>query len=402
MRNTAIRRVLVVSRFYPPMMSARSIQAERAVEALRLQGIDVRVIADSGVHLGESKAPAVEPQSGPKWRSKLNRSVAEIGLYFRLPRLSWPSAMSLLRQALKNNWRPDCILSMSVPSDSHMTGNRFAKYLRIPHALFLSDPFPIWIAPGPYSRAPNFLYSGLQLSVIKSLLGQADALLVPTKEMATLLRSTFSEIQDIPIVETLHCALPAFVPDEVETVPSIYHVGQLTAARCSPPFFSALRALAEKTNHSRDTIVFLGDVDASFRSAVADLEQSGFIRFDAPVSADRSREIMRRAKALLLIEADMEAGPFLPSKITDYAAAKRPIIIVSNPGSALDRLVANRTGVFTIPHDEDQILSALIKVIDADFDQQSDLQALFEPRFVGARYLEGLKAACEQYFQKVG
>jgi glycosyltransferase involved in cell wall biosynthesis len=342
----------------------------------------------------------VSRDSGRGLQDKFKRAIAEIGLYFRLPRLSWLRLPALLEQALQNDWQPDCVLSMSVPFDSHMIGNQIAKKLHAAHAMFLSDPFPIWIAPGPYSKRPNRMYAFLQMSVTKKVFRHADALLAPTEEMGQLLRSTFDEIQDIHFVETLHVASADINERETTVCDSIYHVGQISAARCSGPVFRAMRQLAEDTGHRRDTIVFLGEVDSSFRAAVADLEESGFIRFDGLVSPETSREVMRQAKALLLIEADMEAGPFLPSKITDYAAAMRPVIIVSNPGSALERIVANQAGVLTVPHEANRIFSALSAVMDPGFDQQSNFYSLFAPDSVGARYFEGIEAACDRFTRK--
>jgi hypothetical protein len=286
---------------------------------------------------------------------------------------------------------------MSTTFESHLVADEVAKQRRLPHAMFLGDPFPMWIAPGPYANVPNRVYASLQMSVTKKVLRNADALLAPTKEIGQLLRSTFDEIQDIPFVETLHVASTDINEPEKPVGDSIYHVGQITAARCSDPVFDAMRQLAEHTEHRRDTFIFLGEVDTGFRMAVADLEESGFIRFGGLVSPERSREVMRQAKALLLIEADMEAGPFLPSKITDYAAARRPVVIVSNPGSALERVVANQTGVLTVPHQADRILSALKAVLDPVFDQQPNFHKLFTPETVGARYLAGIKAACDRF-----
>ena len=231
----------------------------------------------------------------------------------------------------------------------------------------------------------------------KQVLRYADALLAPTEEMGQLIRSAFEETIDHPFVEKMHVASEDTKWQEAGIGDSIYHVGQLTAARCSTPVFDAMRQLAEDTHHRRDTIVFLGEVDSSFRTAVADLEKSGFIRFDGLVSPERSREIMRKARALLLIEADMESGPFLPSKITDYAAARRPVVIVSNQGSALERIVANQAGVLTVPHQADRLFSALKAVLDPSFDQKPDFHKLFTPESVGARYLEGIEAACDRF-----
>jgi hypothetical protein len=78
----------------------------------------------------------------------------------------------------------------------------------------------------------------------------------------------------------------------------------------------------------------------------------------------------------------------------------RPVVIVSNPGSALERMVANQAGVLTVPHEADRIFSALSAVMDPGFDQQPNFHRLFTPDSVGARYLEGIEAACDRFIRK--
>lgn len=397
METRSVRRILVVARFYPPVLRARSIQAQRAVQALRQLGLDVRVIAESGVYFSNADEPNVGSNTKRDRKEFLNRLITEFGLYFRLVRISWLRFPRMLKQVFRGGWQPDCILSMSTTFESHLVADKVARRLSLPHAMFLGDPFPMWIAPGPYAKVPNRVYAFLQMSVAKKVLRHADALLAPTEEMGQLMRSIFTEIRKIPFVETLHVASADINERETPVGDSIYHVGQITAARCSTPVFDAMRQLAEDTHYRRDTIVFLGEVDSGFRTAVADLEESGFIRFDGLVTPEQSREIMRQARALLLIEADMEAGPFLPSKITDYAAARRPVVIVSNPGSALERIVAHQASVLTVPHQADRIFSALKAVLDPSFDQQPNFHKLFSPESVGARYLEGIEAACDRF-----
>ena len=95
MNSEGIDKVLVVSRFYAPMDNTRAVQAERVVQALRDAGPDVRVISDGSA-------------------GKLNRSIAEAGLYLNWAGLAWQGARQSRKEVLQGDWRPDCVLSMST------------------------------------------------------------------------------------------------------------------------------------------------------------------------------------------------------------------------------------------------------------------------------------------------
>ena len=379
MAEPTLQKVLVVARFYAPMQNTRAVQAERVVQALRESGLDVRVISDS---------------SG----GKLNRLIAEIGLYLNWVGLGWFGARKTGRTALLEDWRPDVVLSMSVPFDSHLLGYDLARRLDVPWAAFLSDPWPIWTAPGPYSEPNEGLYRSLQYRCGERLLGQCDALLAPTLEQIQLQRGVYPALADTPGVETLHCASAKSSATEEVAAKGIFHIGQITTERCSAALISGIKSMAASLESKKDVLTFVGSVADELKQALSEEVQLGIVTFLPPVSSERSQELMRSAKALLLIEADMDASPFLPSKITDYAAARRPIVIVSNDGSAVTRITSGHAGVHCVSHDPKLIAEQLIAAFGQSGNSSTELAAEFEPYKVTARYLEGLQFAVQHRF----
>jgi hypothetical protein len=374
----SIKKVLVVARFYAPMQNTRAVQAERVVQALRDNGLDIRVISDG---------------SG----GKLNRLVAELGLYLNWVDLAWQGARQSRDEALQGDWRPDCVLSMSTPFDSHLLGNDLAQLFDVPWAAFLSDPWPIWTAPGPYAGSNKGLYRRLQFRCGERLLGQCDALLAPTLEQLELQREVYPILADTPGVETLHCASAENPSTPGNATAGIFHIGQITPERCGEALINGIKTMADSLRGDTDVLTFVGDVADGIKQALSDEEQQGIVAFPPPVSSERSQELMRSAKALLLIEADMDASPFLPSKITDYAAAQRPIIIVSNANSAQVRMMRGHTGVYCVPHNADLIAETLVVAHKRPLQPTSNLAAMFAPDVVAARYADGLRLAQGHY-----
>jgi len=401
MTQTEIRKVLVVSRFYPPMRNARAIQAERVVQAILHKKIDVRVISEaSGISNDRPKRyPGLDILR--ELRAKLNRMISDIGLFSNKPEVAWHGVGNSIDVTLSDGWRPDCVLSMSVPFASHLIGYEVSKKLGVPWAVFMSDPYPVWIAPGPYSKITK-LYGMRKKHYAARLLAKCDALLVPTTEMTQQLREVYPALGSVPAVETLHCAPPDHRLKETPESSAIYHVGEVSRERCSDALIDAIKSMSESMEGMRDALVFVGPVANSLRKALSNEAKLGFVRFDPPVDSERSREIMRSAKALLLIEADMHSGPFLPSKLTDYAATRRPILIISNNDSALVRVADGYEGIHCVPHDRQLILKELLSIYSEPGQGSAELAARFSPEEVAARYLQGFELAAQHFSARSG
>jgi hypothetical protein len=378
MNSDGINRLLVVSRFFAPMQNTRAVQAERVVRALRDSGLDVRVINDG--------------QGG-----RVNRLIAETGLYLNWAGLAWQGARDSRKEALLGDWRPECVLSMSTPFDSHLLGHELAKRLGVPWAAFLSDPWPIWTAPGPYSGPNKGLYRGLQFRCGERLLGQCDALLAPTLEQIELQREVYPVLVDIPGVETLHCASAENLSAPANETAGIFHVGQITPERCSEALIDGIKSTAASLQGQKNVLTFVGNVADEIKQALSNEERRGIVVFHPPVSSERSQELMQSAKALLLLEADMAGSPFLPSKVTDYADSGRPILVVSNPDSALVRIAGGHTGVHCVAHEQGQIAEQLTALHRQPTRAATNFSAAFTAEKCAARYLEGLRSAAQQF-----
>jgi len=383
MMGDSIRKVLVISRFHAPMRNTRAIQAERAVNSMRSSGLDVRVISEGTDSFSS--------------RGRFNRLIAEIGLYLNWTGLAWHGARKSRRKALQDDWRPDCVLSMSTPFDSHLLGYDLARSFGVPWVAFLSDPWPIWTAPGPYKKPGTSLYHRRQYRCADRLLRKCNALLAPTAEMLQLAREVYPGLAETPAVETLHCVSSESRPPAVIETTGIYHIGEIITERCSDELISAIKSMAKSLQGEKDVLTFIGKVVDEFKVALSEETQRGIVRFLPPVSLERSQELMRSANALLIVEADADASPCLLAKSTDYAAAQRPIIIISNADSAQVRIMGGHTGVHCVPHDAKLIAEQLVEAHKQPLEASTDLAAMFAPDKVAARYMEGLRLALEHY-----
>ncbi|MEM5292249.1 hypothetical protein ACFQ3P_42055 [Paraburkholderia sabiae] len=170
------------------------------------------------------------------------------------------------------------------------------------------------------------------------------------------------------------------------------HVGKLTRERASGALIDALRSIGTRWNSRGFTgITFVGDVAPSFRRACAYLEQTGLVDFTGELPPESAQAIGRAAKALVVIEADMDESPFLASKFADYAMLKKPILAICPPGPMRDLLESHGGGI-AVPHESAEIVGAIDALLGSSFKEGSEtLASEFAAKSVVSQYLAAFR-----------
>ncbi len=111
-------------------------------------------------------------------------------------------------------------------------------------------------------------------------------------------------------------------------------------------------------------ILGAGPLLAEMRSRAAD-RAPGRVEFREPVQPEAAARILRACDALLVpLDAQPELRQFVPSKLFDYAAVGRPVI-VSAAGEA-SRLAGDADAALTIPPGDPEALAAAINRLRSD------------------------------------
>jgi hypothetical protein len=130
--------------------------------------------------------------------------------------------------------------------------------------------------------------------------------------------------------------------------------------------FAALNAVLERRPDLAGSIELelVGPVAADMLATpAASRLPAGLLRHVPHVTYVESLEKMYDADILLLIEADVPYRLFVPSKISDYLGADRPIVGVAPPGGALDML--DELGCRSAhPRDVERLASILSDAVD--------------------------------------
>lgn len=360
-------RLLVVAKTYPPDTSARALQGGKVVDALRGAGVDARVLAGCPASSRRQAQPsgtlAVPFRPPPEGRSPAARAARFATSVLEVAGLSrWVVRGLVAADALLRDWRPDLILSQSVPFDSHRLAAGLGRRLGVPWIAFFSDPWPPGVLGPPYGQAEVRWLTRCQAREAHRLLGRAAAIVAPTREVAALV----ARAADLPphtlIGEVLHVATPAAAATEL--APIVLHAGEISGPRCSASLVAGLAGAAQELAARGGRLRFVGKVVPEFERALRMQVADGSVEFAGMQPPAAAAAEAAAARALLLVEADAPASPFLPSKAADYAVTGRPIAAVTPDDSALRRLLRGRPGIHLARHEPTAIARAIVAAWD--------------------------------------
>jgi len=312
---------------------------------------------------------------------------------------AWVNQAAIVSEQVIGTFKPHVLLTSSTPFESHLVGIRLKRRTGIPWVASLSDPWPRQIQPAPYGARKIPLLSVWQMRALRRVLRMCDGVHMPS---VYGLRAV-ERPAEMPIAEKgwaiPHVGVPLSRAEAGGVLPWLVHFGQLTRERVSIALLRAIRLVADTHPDLFKGLFCVGTVCPEFEMQVRSLGLSEHVRVQQQVKTQEAWHIASKAGALLVVEADMVASPFLPSKFADYAFAGRPILALTPAVSQIrDYLRNSLTGV-AVAHDTDEIVQALRRIF-TNSDHAGHWTGAVDERLahefssqnVGTRYVEMLCA----------
>jgi len=400
-------RILIVSKIFPPMNGARALQLAKVVSALIRAGCEVQVVAGKD----DAETTAAE-QPCPVYYVPIAKDDAKSVLPGRLRRLSrqiararqrrrWSFRTAAVCRRVLETFQPDCVLSCSSLFDSHHPAYLLRGELRIPWIAFLSDPWPPSIAPEPYrqtAREQGVVKHYFQEWFGRTVLRACDAVVVTNAYVLQLLeRETRVPLADKSFVIP-HIGSALNLRGE-PTKNKLVHVGALTPQRSCPPLLTAMKRVAGELPDRFGGMLCVGDVCDAFRDSVRREGLDSLVEFAGHVPEAEANAIAARSRVLLIIEADMQVSPYLPSKFADYAVAGRPILAVTAHRGPIREYLQTHGGGWAVGHDADEIAHAIRREFAAgsgdssrtDLSPSPTLASVFKAENVAGAYVDMFK-----------
>ncbi|MFZ5945153.1 MAG: hypothetical protein ACOYVD_13705 [Bacillota bacterium] len=359
--------VLLISYFFPPLLAPEAMQAERAVNAINkyfpqlnhnLSILTVKPISSYGKkdkNIGidnyyRYEAFSIEYLYTPLYL--LNKE----SRYFPDTRKGWigpaiRKGKDIINNLLKNKEKI-IIWSRAQPYSSHLVALALKReFPDIPWVASFSDPW----SSNPYA----IMYSSINLQWEKKVLDNATILTCVTERM----KNQF--IKSYPSTEDRWRVLSHIYPeDQQECIEdatpgplTITYTGNFYGIRTPEPLFKALAYATAIQNDLKGKIEIrlVGELPPKWKNNISKYNLEGLIIHTEPVPQGEALKYIKFSDMLLLIDADIQGSVFLPSKLVDYLAAKKPIIsITPNEGVSWD--ILSKHGHFCFTHKDIELL----------------------------------------------
>jgi len=320
-----VKRLLLLTRHYPPAVSGGIRRPYLLANALRSLGVEVRVIAPS-LPEGERGLAVPHPNRDPSGYAgparPSFRGIARDLFLWPDPDILW--CQRAADAGIADGWTPDWVLSTSPPESIHVAGERLACALG---ARWAADFRDLWLeAPHRDERRRIHRQIGERL-VARRLLPKADLVLAVDPVVAA--EAGRLGARNPQVLEHFTSDDPVQPYSYEGNGLNILHAGSI-AFSDPDALIEELLAPFEAACATRSDLIlnFAGRLTDAEQGRIAASSAAYAIRQFGPVSYEDARAMMAGADALAFVASAKMHVP--PSKIADYLAFDRPLVACGN------------------------------------------------------------------------
>jgi glycosyltransferase involved in cell wall biosynthesis len=364
-------RMLYISPLFAPTADSEAFCSAKLVQALGERGVSVTVLASSDAR----KGACIDS-------SRLWDSVRDVAL--DVPQFSEPDALRSILAATRfqtpafAGWVDavvatagrlhrkagfDLVYTRSLPTIAHIAGFWCARQLRLPWVANINDPWKFNFLPGVNFPEFSSFKARAYLFWLRRTLRNASLVTYPCRRLRdfhTKLAKLDYAAEIIPHIGSR--------PEHATRNPNghfcLVHAGKLgtreLTQRPSKALLAGLKAFIDTSAEAAalTRLVLVGPKDEETQSLISELGLERNVQTVGRVNYEDSLDYIASASACILIEACVNEGIFLPSKLSDYFACGKPVLALSpRIGTAAD--LADRGELIRVDHDPDAVRNAI-------------------------------------------
>lgn len=263
------------------------------------------------------------------------------------------------------------VFSRIMPQYGHLPALLFKRKNKITWIGNWSDPMPREKAPKPYGNGLDAPISRILNYYLNCICKYADIHTFPSDQLKNYY------LNYLPAKETNCFVIPHIIDKDINIKNNehkelrLYHIGGGLKERNPRLFFRSFRQILSDPNFA-DIILdikFIGPVEGDVKNIAKEEGVLSNIKFTGKVPYEQALEYIKEADILLIIEAIMDHGIFLPSKLSDILAFHKPIYSISpNTGVMHDLITTYHGGIVADCQSLESISSQLRRLLE-DWEQ---------------------------------
>lgn len=282
-------------------------------------------------------------------------------------RRAWHEISFALRVLTQQTGTPDVVLAVSPPLFGALAASRLARRSRVPFGLVVQDIYASGVRElGAGHRRSTDAIAALERHVVNA----ADGVLTIHDRFATTLRTGLgADPSNLAIVgnwSTLSARDPVGerprATERGQTAFVVLHAGNMGAKQGLENVIAAAQLAEAEQLPIRYVLMGDGNQRPGLEQAAAGLSS---LEFRPSADPATYAEILRAADVLLVNERAGVAEMSLPSKLTSYCAAGRPIVAAVHPAGATANVIRETgAGILVPPGNPELLNGAVLRVRD--------------------------------------
>ncbi|MEN3943134.1 glycosyltransferase [Prosthecobacter sp. SYSU 5D2] len=247
-----------------------------------------------------------------------------------------PSSYRRGRRHLAEN--PSIIYSRAQKHVSNVCGWRLKRTTGLPWVAHFSDPWSMHLK-APLARCLAKIFE-------RRILRDADKVVFVTQKTADVVMRQYPEawqkkINIIPHGYAKEVSAPNPIHGPSSGPLRLLHAGAFYPGQRTPEtLFKALRVLHNKRSlEGRLSLTLLGGENENYRGMAQSLGLAGLVSFEPSVSLSECHRLLDECDLPVMIDTLGCEGIFLPSKLIEYFAFQKPVLGITEPASAVSRVL---------------------------------------------------------------
>lgn len=373
-------RLLLISYAFPPLLAPESLLSSRTMNALAARGWDITALSvrpqdtgepcDPGLEAGlaasirvvRTRGPAGIVPFAPAAGRIAARAFSRLGLTCERSSLWAPFATRAARR-LAREQAFDVVHSWASDHVGNVVGLALRRATGLPWVAHFSDPWlrnPL-LVPHPLQRARV-------ARLERAILREADAVVFTTDETVDLVYAGYPGEWRRRAHVIPHGYVPVTVPPPGPRNArlQLLHTGAFYPGTRTPDgLFAGLARLAShRALRGVLQVDLVGPNARQYADAAEAAGLDGIVNLLPAVPFAEVQQLTVRADVLLVIDAPSINSVFLPSKLVDYLAVRKPILGLT-PRSGASAALLGRLGFRAVePDDADAIAGAIGGLIE--------------------------------------
>lgn len=273
--------------------------------------------------------------------SQLLQHVPILRYIYHLDSLLWCYKAYKKAKKLHSTSSVDYVFSRIMPQYGHLPALFFNMRTHTPWIANWSDPMPRNKAPIPYGQGSDSPISNFQQYYLRKICNHVTSHTFPSEYLKKFY------LRYLPAKEQQCFTLPHIIDKDIFPTEKrhdtlrLSHIGGGLLQRNPTLFFNALKVLLDKKEYKDIPIEvnFVGPIEGNVDSIAKEVGVHQVVHFTGKLPYYEALAYIESADILLIIEAPMEEGIFLPSKVADILGYHKPMFSISPQKGVLKDLI---------------------------------------------------------------